>query len=99
MDLEKLKIYSRQLRTIAEKYGITRIYIFGSIARGEAKLGSDIDFLVEMKDGASMFGVAGFCYESEQLLGARVDVIPKSILSNIRDNNFKANVQRDAVLL
>ena len=36
-----------KVRPIAEAYGIDKVYLFGSYARGEATENSDIDFYVE----------------------------------------------------
>jgi len=37
-----------------------KIFVFGSVVREESTPQSDVDFLVEMQDGASLFGIAGF---------------------------------------
>jgi predicted nucleotidyltransferase len=71
----------------------------GSAARGEEGPFSDVDFLVEMDQDASLFGVAGFMYEAEQLLGVSVDVIPISLLSEIEDQFFAANIRKRSILL
>jgi hypothetical protein len=99
MNLEQLKTYSEIIQQIAKKHGIANVFLFGSVARGNTSKKSDIDFLVEMKKDASLFGVAGFQYECEKLLGVRVDVVPVSLLSQINDLGFVNNIQRDAVLL
>ena len=44
--LDALKKYKSDFE---KQYGVTRIGIFGSVARGEAKAGSDVDIVVEMK--------------------------------------------------
>lgn len=84
---------------IAQKYGISKIYVFGSVARGDATDQSDIDFLVEMQEGASLFGVSGFNFESEKLLGVPVDVVPLSTLSQVSDQKFVRNIQKEAISL
>ena len=99
MNLEEIKLYNLQLKEIARKYGINKVFIFGSVARGESSKQSDIDFLVEMQDGASMLGVGGFSYEVEQLLGIFVDVIPTSVLSELSDRDFAERVQVEAVAI
>jgi uncharacterized protein len=99
MKLKQIQQFSPQLQAIAQKHGIAKLYVFGSVARGENTPQSDIDFLVEMQAGASLFGVAGFCYESEKLLGVPVDVVPLSALPQVKDRDFAAAVQRDAVAL
>jgi len=99
VNLEEIKLYNLQLKEIARKYGINKVFIFGSVARGESSKQSDIDFLVEMQDGASMLGVGGFSYEVEQLLGIFVDVIPTSVLSELSDRDFAERIQVEAVAI
>ena len=52
-----------------------------------------------MKPGSSLFGVGGFGYEAQQLLGIQVDVVPKSVLPQTKDREFVKNIEKDAVLL
>jgi len=99
MNFEQLREYKPQLTHLAKKYGIKKLYVFGSIARGEGSTLSDVDFLVEMKPGSSLFGVGGFGYEAQQLLGIQVDVVPKSVLPQTKDRDFVKNIERDAVPL
>lgn len=47
-DIEKLK---KLISPIAEKYGVAKIWLFGSHARNKANESNDIDFLIE-KDKA-----------------------------------------------
>jgi predicted nucleotidyltransferase len=58
-----------------------------------------VDFLVEMQEGHSLFGAAGFSYEAEKLLGTPVDVVPLSALDQVRDANFVLSIQKDAIAL
>jgi len=99
MNLDALRHYAPQLNRIAQKHGISRLFVFGSIARGESTRKSDVDFLLEMQPGASLFGAAGFSYEAEKLLNVKVDIVPLSTLSEIKDHVFVINVQREAVEL
>jgi len=99
MNFEQLRKYKPQLMRLAKKYGIKKLYVFGSIARGEGRNQSDVDFLVEMKPGSSLFGVGGFGYEAQQLLGIPVDVVPRSVLPQTKDQEFVKNIEKDAVLL
>jgi predicted nucleotidyltransferase len=48
-----------QILTLAEKYGARNVRIFGSVARGEERPDSDIDFLVELEPGRSLFDLGG----------------------------------------
>ncbi len=99
MNFDQVRQYVPQLLKIAQKHGIAKIYVFGSVARGDSTNQSDVDFLVEMQEGASLFGVGGFSYETEKLLGVPVDVVPLSVLPQVRDREFVMNVQREAVPL
>jgi hypothetical protein len=49
--------------------------VFGSVARGEARDGSDIDFLVEFEPGASLFDLMHLEDDLGELLGVPVDVV------------------------
>jgi uncharacterized protein len=99
MNFEQVRRFSPQLIKIARKYGISAIYVFGSVARGDNNSQSDVDFLVEMQEGASLFGVAGFSYESEGLLGVPVDVVPLSALPQVKDKEFVIHIQKEAIPL
>lgn len=76
MDLAELKSYKPAILAIADKHCIENIRIFGSVARGDATSSSDIDFLVHLKPGASLFELGGLHYDLQALLGCHVDVVP-----------------------
>ncbi len=99
MNYDQLKSFFPQINTIAKKHGISRVFLFGSAARSQSMPASDIDFLVEMQEGASMFGITGFAYEVEQLLGILVDVVPASLLPQVTDHEFVKNIRKDAVAI
>ena len=65
-------------------HGVTTVRLFGSAARGELGLSSDVDVLVEFKDGdaARYFEVL---FELEDALGRQVDlVLPETLHRRIR---------------
>jgi predicted nucleotidyltransferase len=79
----------------AARHGASNVRIFGSVARGEAKPGSDVDVLVELERGRSLWDLGGFLMDLQDLLGCRVDVATeKSLHWYIRDR-----VLREAVPL
>jgi len=55
-------------------YGITQIGIFGSVARGEQKEGSDVDICYE-GDPLSLFKAAALKEELESILECQVDIV------------------------
>lgn len=99
MNLNEIQHVAPEIIRIAKRHGISKIYIFGSVARGNTTRRSDVDFLVEMDEGASLFGIAGFGYEVEKLLGLQVDVVPISVLPQIKDRQFVENIQKEAIAL
>ena len=90
-----LKAKREEILRVCARYGAPNVRIFGSIARGEADERSDIDFLVEMEPGRTIFDLGGLQYDLEQLLGCRVDVFTERGLKP----RIRERVLREAVLL
>jgi len=83
---EILAAKREEILHIAAKYGAYNIRIFGSVARGEADVNSDVDFLVEMETGRSLFDLGGLLMELQEILGCEVDVVTeKGLRSRIRE--------------
>ena len=99
MNLEEIQKVKQQLYEIASRHGIRKVYVFGSVARGESNAVSDVDFLIEMVSNASAFGVGAFQYEAQQLLGTPIDVVPTFTLPNVDDKAFVHSIQSEAVAL
>ncbi|MFA5786534.1 MAG: nucleotidyltransferase family protein [Actinomycetota bacterium] len=62
------------LKTCA-KHGARSVRVFGSVARGEATPGSDVDFLVAMDPGRGLLDQAALLLELRGILGREVDVV------------------------
>ena len=75
MTLEQLRRHRDEILTVARRRGITTVRVFGSVARGEARSGSDVDLIVEVEPGRSILAQAGFQTEVEALLGVRVHTL------------------------
>lgn len=60
---------------ILEQYGVQRAGLFGSVVNGTLGPESDIDLLVDMPAGASLFDLAGLGLDLEQALGRKVDIL------------------------
>ena len=75
-DTEQLLTSNREeILRIAAKHGARNVRVFGSFARGEARLDSDVDFLVEMEPSRSLFDLAHMMLDLQDLLGRKVDVV------------------------
>jgi len=70
-----LKHYRAEILRICARHGAQRVRLFGSVARGQADDKSDIDFLVEMETGRSLFDLGAIQYELQELLGRQVDIV------------------------
>lgn len=80
---------------ICARYGARNVRIFGSVARGEDDERSDIDLVVELEPGRSLFDLGGLQYELERLLGCHVDVVTERGLKK----RYRERVLREAVPL
>ncbi len=92
---ELLQVKREEIFQIAAKYGAYNIRIFGSVARREADENSDVDFLVEMEPGRSLFDLGGLLMDLQELLGCNVDVVTEK---GLRDR-IRERVLKEAVLL
>ena len=70
---EALQLLREHKREFEERYGVTSLGIFGSVARNEAIDSSDVDVVVEM--APDMFARAILKEELETILKAKVDVV------------------------
>ena len=66
---------------LAQRHGILRVSVFGSAARQQATASSDLDLLVDLEDGRSLFDLIAFQMDVEALLGRTVDVVSRRGMS------------------
>jgi len=94
MSLDELLQEKREdILRIAIKRGASNVRIFGSIARGEADAESDIDLLVDLEPGRSLFDLGGLLMDLQDLLGHKVDVVTeKGLRERIREHVLKEAV-------
>jgi predicted nucleotidyltransferase len=82
-----------EILALARKRGATNVRIFGSLARGEADEASDIDVLVDLEPGRSLFDLGGLLVDLQELLGRRVDVVTeKGLKQRIRERVLRESV-------
>jgi hypothetical protein len=91
----------RRLRPFCEKHPIRRLEVFGSVARGQASPGSDVDLLVTLDESASvstaeLLEMAG---EAEELVGRPVDFVLRQSLENSPNHYAREHILASAVCL
>ncbi len=93
-----LQVLSRAKGELQSRFGVTRLALFGSAARGDFRAGvSDYDFLVELDPavgGSRAQRLIDFAAALEKLLGASVDLVNPQY---IRNPYFAAEVERTRV--
>ena len=77
---ELLKEKRQDILRIAAQHGAYNVRVFGSVARGEASPGSDVDLLVDLEPDKSLFDAGGLLMDLQTLLGREVDVVTEKAL-------------------
>ncbi len=72
---ERLTELRDVIRLAAAESGARDVRVFGSVARGEEREGSDVDFLVTLEPGRTLLDLARLELRLERIVGRRVDVV------------------------
>ena len=85
------------VKPIAEKYHVQEIYLFGSYARGEANVDSDLDFLVYGGENFKLTMIFALAEELRETLNKRVDVF--EIHEVNVDSEFYNTIMKERLLV
>ena len=72
--LAELRARREEILEMASRHGVFNIRVFGAVARGDATDSSDVDLLVDVESGRSLFDLGAFYMDVRDLLGYEVDV-------------------------
>jgi predicted nucleotidyltransferase len=78
---------------IKERFGVRRLAVFGSVARNEAGVDSDVDVLVEFEGSTTFRGYMGLKFYLEDLFQRPVDLVTEAGLRPV----FRPYVEEDAI--
>jgi uncharacterized protein len=82
----RLRRRRRAIVDLAGRRGARNVRVFGSVARGEDTLQSDVDLLVDLDAGVGLVALAALERELSELLATNVDVVPaNSLKRGVRD--------------
>ena len=95
--LDRIQQLKKEIRQIARQHNAKRLYVFGSCARREERPDSDIDFVADFQQGATLFDHAGLELELADLLGCPVDVVTLKRLQ--KDDDFSTGVKMEMLEL
>ncbi|MGO8819949.1 MAG: nucleotidyltransferase family protein [Desulfomonilaceae bacterium] len=87
MDIyESLKERREEILLVAAQYGASKVRVFGSVARGDAGMDSDVDLLVQFEPGATLLRHAALVRKLKNIMGRDVQVVSERALRpRIRD--------------
>ncbi len=75
-----IETHRAELLSLARLRGMASVKVFGSMRRGDAGEGSDVDLLVTLSKGTSALALGGLLLDAQELLGRRVDVVTEASL-------------------
>lgn len=82
MLLDDLHRQKDTIEALAHQFGARRLRVFGSVARGEERADSDIDFLVDFPAGYDLFTQRlPLAERLSELIGRKIDLIPEHELN------------------
>lgn len=90
---EVLNLLRTHKPTLAERFGVAELAIFGSFARDEAAEDSDLDVLVRFEGPTTSKGYFGAQFYIEDLLGREVDLVTRKALRK----ELRPYVERDII--
>jgi len=84
---ELVEAHRDEIKAIVARHHGRSVSVFGSVARGDERSGSDVDFLVELAPGARPFEILSIGAELEDALGVKVDVgTPECLREGLRED-------------
>jgi hypothetical protein len=94
MDKERVLALLNSHRDRLDEFAVKALFLFGSVARGEATPESDVDLLVEFDRPVGLFTLLRLQSYLEELLGCSVDLgTPNSLRPHLRETVLREAIR------
>ena len=96
--MTKREILDRLLRhapDLRKRFALKGLWLFGSVARDQARVGSDIDMVVEFAGAPTFDAYMDLKFRLEEILGARVDLVTRAAIRP----TLKERIEKESVLV
>jgi len=97
--IAETKLSIEELRSlvapIAERYGVSKVYLFGSVARGDFNEDSDYDFCIELGDIRDLIELSGFFQELRKAVGSEIDLVDTKAV----DDEFLETILAEGIVV
>lgn len=90
------KILKRKIPYLENNYGVKKIGIFGSFAKGIEKEDSDVDILVELKKPIGLKFIE-LAEHIEKFLGRKIDILTPVGINSIRIKQITKNITKKVI--
>ncbi len=91
--MESIETIKEKIVPVLKRHNVLKAAFFGSLVRGELKINSDVDILIDMDNNKSLFDFIQLKIELEEEINRRVDLVEYSnIYPMLRESIMKEQV-------
>jgi predicted nucleotidyltransferase len=92
LSIDELKLL---VAPAAKEYGVAKVYLFGSVARGDCDENSDYDFCIECGKIKSLLKLGGLYMDIKDAVGRDISLVT----TGMSNRAFLEKIMREAILL
>ena len=89
----------RIVAPIASRHGVSRVFLFGSYAKGAATAASDVDLCVDASGLRGLLALSSLYLDLQDALQKNLDLITTNSLKRNKDTAFLTNLEKEQVLI
>jgi hypothetical protein len=93
--MDKIRELKKIISPVLKRNDVKKLSVFGSVARGEDKIGSDIDLLVKFNGQKGLTSLIGLKIELENKLNRKVDINTYNSVSPL----LKERIEKDEIIV